>query len=199
LRRLTAPALVLAVPAYAAAPLVQPLAAAAARALGEIVYPPVAAVVSAYDRAAIAHPLDGFGFLVPEKEGRRILGTIFSSTLFEGRAPEGTALLTTFVGGMRQPKLARLDEDTIARNVHEELAALIGARALPRWTRVSRWERAIPQYMPGHLDRIAALEGAERALPGLYFCANYRGGISVADCVKSAHAMAARVVEGLAA
>ena len=186
---------VLAVPAWVAAALVAPHAPAATQALEAIHYPPVSAVASAYDRADIAHALDGFGFLVPEKERRRILGTIFSSTLFENRAPAGTALLTTFVGGMRQPELARLDDEAIARSVHEELATLVGARAAPRWARVSRWERAIPQYTPGHLDRMAALEAAERDLPGLYFCANYRGGISVADCIKSAHAMAARITE----
>ena len=186
---------VLAVPAWVAAALVAPYAPAATQALEAIHYPPVAAVASAYDRADIAHALDGFGFLVPEKERRRILGTIFSSTLFENRAPAGTALLTTFVGGMRQPELARLDDEAVARSVHEELATLVGARAAPRWARVSRWERAIPQYTPGHLDRMAALEAAERDLPGLYFCANYRGGISVADCIKSAHAMAARITE----
>jgi oxygen-dependent protoporphyrinogen oxidase len=186
---------VLAVPAWVAATLVAPQVPAAAQALEAIHYPPVAAVASAYDRADIAHALDGFGFLVPEKERRRILGTIFSSTLFENRAPAGTALLTTFVGGMRQPELARLDDEAIARTVHDELANLVGVRAAPRWTRVSRWERAIPQYTPGHLDRMAALDAAERDLPGLYFCANYRGGISVADCIKSADAMAVRITE----
>jgi protoporphyrinogen/coproporphyrinogen III oxidase len=185
--------LVLAVPAYSAAQLVRPHAEQAAQALEAIIYPPVAATVSAYDRADIAHALDGFGFLVPEKEGRRILGTIFSSTLFDDRAPPGTALLTTFVGGMRQPALAQQDEAAIAALVREELLALLGARAEPRWVRVTRWERAIPQYTLGHLDRMAALDASERELTGLYFCANYRGGISVGDCIKSAHAMAQRV------
>jgi oxygen-dependent protoporphyrinogen oxidase len=190
-------AVVLAVPAYAASGLVRAHASAAADALDAIVYPPVAAVVSAYDRAAIAHALDGFGFLVPEKERRRILGTIFSSTLFENRAPEGTALLTTFVGGMRQPELASRDEKDIARGVHEELAGLLGAAHGPRWAKVARWARAIPQYTLGHLERMETLARAEEALPGLFFCANYRGGISVADCTKSGHATAERIAARL--
>ncbi len=184
---------VVATPAYAAATLVRPFAADAAKALESIIYPPVASVVSAYSRKDIPHPLNGFGFLVPEKEQRQILGTIFSSSLFENRAPGGTALLTTFVGGMRQPDLARRDEDAIASMVGEELEALLGAKAQPLWTRITRWEQAIPQYTVGHLGRMAALEAAEQATPGLYFCANFRGGISVADCIKSAHAMAERV------
>ncbi len=192
-RTLRARQVVLAVPAFAVAPLVKPLAPEAARALEAIIYPPVAAVVSAYSRAHVPHPLDGFGFLVPEKEQRKILGTIFSSTLFENRAPSGTAVLTTFVGGMRQPELAHQDEPDIASMVGRELEALLGVRAEPRWIRITRWDRAIPQYTVGHLGRMATLEAAEAALPGLYFCANYRGGISVADCIKSAHAMAERV------
>jgi oxygen-dependent protoporphyrinogen oxidase len=198
LTQLRARAVVLAAPAYAACGLVRAHSPAAADALGQIVYPPVAVVASAYERASLAHALDGFGFLVPEKERRRILGALFSSTLFANRAPQGTALLTTFVGGMRQPALAQEGEDAIANSVNEELAPLLGASAAPRWTRVRRWARAIPQYTLGHLARIAELERAERALPGLHFCANYRGGISVADCIKSAHAAAERVAAQLA-
>ncbi|HEX9178874.1 MAG TPA: protoporphyrinogen oxidase [Burkholderiales bacterium] len=189
-----APLLLLAMPAEPAARLLRNLAPLAAAALEAIPYPPVAAVVSAYSRADIVHALDGFGFLVPEKERRRLLGTIFSSALFENRAPEDIALLTTFVGGMRQPELARQDEDRIAAMVHDELAQLIGARAKPRWTRVTRWARAIPQYTLGHGQRMAVLDAAERDLPGLNFCANFRGGISVADCIKSAHAVAERII-----
>ncbi len=181
---------VIATPADAASQLVRPLAPDAADALDAIPYPPVASAVAAYDRAAIGHALDGFGFLVPAKEERRILGTIFSSTLFENRAPEGTALLSTFIGGMRQPELARLPEDAITALLQEELAQLLGASARSRWVQVTRWPRAIPQYTSGHLERIARVEAAERELPGLYFCANYRGGIAVADCIKSGFAMA---------
>jgi oxygen-dependent protoporphyrinogen oxidase len=184
---------VLAVPADAAAALLRPLAPAAAAALDAIPYPPVASVASVYRREQVGHALDGFGFLVPEREGRRILGTIFSSVLFENRAPQGTVLMTTFVGGMRQPDLALREEGAIAALVEEELAGLLGIRGAPRSARVTRWRRAIPQYTLGHLERMAAVETAERANPGLYLCANYRGGISVGDCIKSGHAMAERI------
>lgn len=187
-------AVVVATPALAAAQLVKPLLPGAAAALEAIPYPPVASVACAYARADVAHALDGFGFLVPKKEKRRILGTIFSSSLFPNRAPNGTVLLTTFVGGMRQPELARADEGAIAALVEEELASLLGARAAPQHRWVNRWERAIPQYTLGHLERIAAIEAAERAFPGLFFCANYRGGISVADCIASSRTAADRVV-----
>lgn len=192
----TARAVVLAMPAYAAAPLVAPLAPAAAAALGEIFYPPVASVVSAFRRADVAHPLDGFGFLAPRKEKPRVLGTLFSSSMFSGRAPDGIVALTTFVGGRRDPELARSEPPQIASIVCESLQTHVGA-AIPLWNEVTRWPRAIPQYTLGHLARIAAVESAEQAYPGLYFCANYRGGVSVGDCVKSAHAIVERVTTQL--
>lgn len=194
---LRAKSVLIATPAAAAAQLVKPHAVRASAAMEQIPYPPVASVASAYARADVAHALEGFGFLVPKREQRRILGTIFSSTLFDNRCPPDMVLLTTFVGGMRQPELARLDEAEIAALVQEELGSLLGVRAAPRRTWVNRWERAIPQYTLGHLGRVAAIDEAESALPGLFFCANYRGGISVADCIKSSRAAADRVAQYL--
>ena len=179
-------AVVLATPAAPAAKLVAPFAPHAAQALAAIPYPPVAVVVAAYRRSTIAHALDGFGFLVPQRERRQILGSIFSSTLFGGRAPPDVALITTFIGGMRQPDLAQREPREIADIAQAELAALLGAPARAEFVRVTRWPRAIPQYTAGHLDRIARLERAERDHRGLYFCANYRGGIALGDCIKSA-------------
>jgi protoporphyrinogen/coproporphyrinogen III oxidase len=196
-RTARARAVVLAVPADAAAGLVRPLAPAAAQALDAIPYSPVAVVASAYRRADVRHALDGFGFLAPRKAGRAVLGTLFSSSMFDGRAPEDTVLLTTFVGGARNPELARATPNEIVTTVERELAALLGA-ASPRWREVVQWPRAIPQYTLGHLGRIAALEQAEAAVPGLFFRSNYRGGVSVGDCIKSADAGAAAVAAFLA-
>jgi len=179
-------ATLLATPAYAAARLVAPFAAAAAAALAAVSYPPVAVAFSVYRRSAIAHALDGFGVLIPECERRKILGTIFSSTLFANRAPGGLVLLTSFVGGTRQPELAQRDEQAIAGLVQSELAALLGISANPEFVHVKRWPRAIPQYTLGHAGRIGQVAAAERSFPGLFFCANYRGGISIGDCIKSA-------------
>lgn len=187
---------VLAMPAYAARPLVAALAPAAAQALGEMIYPPVVSVVSAYRREDVSHPLDGFGFLVPEKEKRRILGTIFSSSLFPGRGPVGMVVLTTFVGGMRQPELARAPDEEIAALVQAENGALLGAPPRAMIVRLTRWAQAIPQYSLGHLGRVAQTEAAEAALPGLHFCANWRGGISVGDCIKSGFSVAERIAAG---
>jgi oxygen-dependent protoporphyrinogen oxidase len=181
--------LVLAVPAYVAATLVRDIAPDAAQGLAAIPYAPIAIVASVYRRADIANPLAGFGFLVPRRERRRILGCLFSSSMFEGRAPEGSVLLTTFVGGVREPALASAPDAELAAIVAEELGALLGARTEPSWNAITRWTHAIPQYNLGHAGRLHPVEEAERALPGLAFCANYRGGVSVGDRIKSSRAM----------
>ena len=181
---------VLAVGAGAAAALVREIAPAAAGALTAIDYAPVTVAASAYRRADIAHALDGFGFLVPKKERRSMLGTLFSSSMFPGRAPEGAVLLTSFIGGRRNPDLPARPDAELAPMIHAELAALVGATGTPLWTEITRWPRAIPQYDLGHLGRVAHVDAAEAALPGLFFCASYRGGVSVGDCIKSAHAVA---------
>ena len=180
-------AVLLATPADRAAALVRDHAGDAAAVLDAIAYAPVATVASAYAASAIAHPLDGFGCLVPRKEQRRVLGVLFSSTMFEGRAPAGTALLTTFIGGQRQPDLPGLAESDIAALAHAEHTALLGARAEPLFQAVTRWPRAIPQYTLGHLGRVARAEAATRVLPGLFFCASWKGGVSVGDCIRNGH------------
>jgi oxygen-dependent protoporphyrinogen oxidase len=190
-------AVIVATPAYAAAPIVQSLAPDASRELAAIGYAPVAVVATAYRRTDVAHPLDGFGFLVPKKERRAMLGTLFSSSMFDGRAPGDSVLVTSFVGGRRDPERANLPDERLAELVARELASLVGA-VKPIWTEVVRWPRAIPQYDLGHLARLVAVEAAEASLPGLRFCANYRGGVSMGDCVKSAHATVEALAEHLA-
>lgn len=186
-------AVVLAAPAYEAAKLVHEFAPVAARELAAIEYAPVAVAATAYRRADIAHSLAGFGFLVPKKEQRKILGSLFSSSLFEGRAPEGGVLLTSFIGGMRDPGLPARPDAALAVIVHQELTELLGATGAPLWTEITRRTHAIPQYNVGHRERLRPVENAENSSPGLFFCASYRGGVSVGDCIKSAHATAERV------
>jgi oxygen-dependent protoporphyrinogen oxidase len=190
-------AVVLAAPAYEAAQLVREMAPAATAGLATIEYAGIASIASAYRRPDILHSLAGFGFLVPKKERRKILGTLFSSSMFEGRAPTDAVLLTSFIGGMRSPELLENADAELARLVHDELTSLVGARGEPQWTAITRWTHAIPQYNLGHREKLQPVEAAERALPGLFFCANYRGGVSVGDCIKSAHAMADTVVRFL--
>jgi oxygen-dependent protoporphyrinogen oxidase len=110
--------------------------------------------------------------------------------MFEGRADAGHVMLTTFVGGRRNPGLAADTDERIVAEVTREHRELLGTRAAPLWNAITRWPKAIPQYERGHLQRLAKLAEAEQAVPGLRFCANYRGGVSVGDCIANADAAA---------
>jgi oxygen-dependent protoporphyrinogen oxidase len=127
---------------------------------------------------------------MPQVERRRILGTLFSSTLFPGRAPEGHVALTTFIGGMRQPELAELDERELLQVVQEELGRLVGVTAPPVFAHVKRWPRAIPQYTLGYQRFKDAIAAVESTVPGLFIGGNCRDGISLANCIGSGQRMA---------
>jgi oxygen-dependent protoporphyrinogen oxidase len=195
---LEADAIVLAVPASAAAGLVERASPVAAQKLRSIAYAPVAVVASGYRQSDVAHDLEGFGFLVPRVERRTILGSLFSTSLFAGRAPESHALFTTFIGGQREPEAVALDDAALASRAATELEALVGARA-PVFTRIVRWPQAIPQYAIGHQQRIATIDAAFAALPGVFACASWRGGVAVGDRVTSALETAASVEAYLSA
>ena len=158
--------------------------------MGEIEHPPVASVFTGFRREDVGHPLDGFGVLAPNVENRRILGTLFSSALFPHRAPAGHVALTTFVGGTRQPELARLDDSSLTALVQAELASLLGTRAAPVFVNVRRHARAIPQYTVGY-DRFQAIcADAEGSAPGLHIGGNCRDGVSVSACLASGRRLA---------
>lgn len=190
---LQAATVVIATPAAEAARFVAPFSSSLANALSGIYYPPVAEVFLGFRLEQIARGLDGFGFLVPAKENRNILGTIWSSAIFPGRAPEMHAALTTFVGGARQPEMCEHDDQELVRIVTEELHSIMGVSGRPVFAKVIRWERAIPQYDLGYLDIMNELERCEANIPGLFFCSNFRRGIAVGDCVMNGKNVAERV------
>ena len=146
-----------------------------------------------YRREHVAHPLDGFGVLVPEVERGKILGTLFSSSLFPGRAPEGHVGLTTFVGGTRQPDLARLDDSALLAVVGAELGRLLGARGEPSYVHVQRWPRAIPQYTLDYQRHKDAFSGFEAEAPGFFIGGNSRDGISLTYCMEGGRRLATAV------
>lgn len=153
--------------------------------LPEMVYAPVASVSLGFRREDVAHKLDGFGVLVPEKEKMGILGCLFMTSIFEGRAPAGHVLLTTFVGGMRQPANASLPENELLGLVRENLADLLGVKGKPKFVHVTKWKKAIPQYEIGFASYLERMQAIEAANPGFAFAGNYKTGISLDNCVKS--------------
>ncbi|AQG81127.1 protoporphyrinogen oxidase [Spirosoma montaniterrae] len=174
--------LVLAVGTDAAARLVAPHTPGLTDALHGVSYPPMTAVHSAYKRADVQHPLNGFGGLNPHVEGRFCAGHIWSSSIFSGRCPADEVLFTTFVGGTQSARNAQQPDEILLANVHRELAESFGIRAnAPTFRAVYRWERAIPQYD----EAIVAVKHQVDALAGqnLFVCANWYGGVSLADCI----------------
>jgi oxygen-dependent protoporphyrinogen oxidase len=189
----------LAVPADAAAALLDEASAGRSRLLAELPYAAVAVVAAGYRRQDVAHPLDGFGFLRATGAGGgglRVLGCLFTSSLFPGRAPEGCVALTAFLGGRTDPEAAAWNDERLAAAVHEDLGRALGVRGEPLARAVRRWPRAIPQYERGHGRFVALQYELERGLPGLHLAGNYLHGISVPDCVRNATALAARITAG---
>lgn len=176
-------AVCLATPARDAARLLADLDPEAAAALEAIPHPPLV-VLHAGLRGPV--PLRGFGHLVVPQPGRRILGAVWSSNLFPGRAPEGRSLLTIFLGGARDPAAIELSDEEVLAAAKHDLEAAFSATLEPETILVTRYRRALPQYDLAHGERLARLAVAERALPGLTFLGNYRGGVSVGDVVRSA-------------
>lgn len=195
--RLEADAAVLATPAYDAAKLLRVHDPELAERLYAIPYVPAAVVCTGFRREDVAHPLDGFGFLIPSSEGRKILGSLWSSSIFALRAPEGSVLLTQIVGGARNPELVGLGDEELLRVVRDELSWTLGIRAEPTFVKVVRWARAIPQYVVGHAARLREVEGRVAALGGLFLGGNAYHGIGINDCTAHGAALGPRVVEAL--
>jgi len=178
--------LILAVPTNVAAKLLAPLDAAFPTQLEGIAYSGVAVVSLGYRKKDVAHPLEGFGFLVPRSSGLADLGTVWNSSLFPGRAPEGEALLTSFVGGATNPGAIQDTPAKLGACVHGEIAPILGIRQEPVFSNVTIWQQAIPQYNLGHTARLEAIEHTRTKFPGLYFAGNYLNGPAIGTCVERA-------------
>lgn len=166
--------------------------------LSQIPHPPVISLTLGFRRSDIAHPLDGFGMLVPGVEGFPILGTLFTSTLFPNRAPDvGHVTLTTYMGGTRQPEIAEKEEDEQTGLVTASLRKLIGLSGEPLFQHRILWSRAIPQYETGFGRYLERMDRAESEYPGFYLAGNYRTGISVGDTINAAFDLADRIEQDL--
>lgn len=163
--------------------------------LASILHPPVAVLALGFRREQVSHPLDGFGFLTPEVERRRVLGAVFSSSLFEGRAPEGHVMLTVFVGGTRDPDLVQADPQTLTARVLDDIRPLLGTRGDPTFRQVQVWPKAIPQYVLGYGRFKEIADEVERRNPGLVLAGTYRDGVSLGDAMISGEQAAGRTIQ----
>jgi protoporphyrinogen/coproporphyrinogen III oxidase len=194
---ITSRALVIAAPAFAAADLLRDNDPDLAGLCAEIRYSSVATVALAFDRGDIDHPLNGSGFVVPRKEGTGILAASWLSSKWPHRAPEGRALLRTFIGGAREPQMFERDDRELVALSMSALGPLLGIRRNPMFTRIYRWPRANAQHEVGHHARLGAIEGALGRHPGLFLTGSGFRGVGIPDCVADARATARRVDEFL--
>lgn len=163
------------------------------RNLGKVYHPPVSTLVLGFDRKQVEHPLDGFGVLIPKIEKKNILGTLFSSTLFPNRAPEGKVLLTNFIGGTRQPENANLVKKDLIELTLRDLGDILGVSGQPEFVHHVYWKEAVPQYDVGYGAMKKLLTHLEDEYQGLFFTGNYRNGISAADTIVNALELSGRV------
>lgn len=192
--RITTDRLVLATPADVAGVLLREANPEFEPALAGIEYAPVAVVSLGYRREDVGHSLEGFGFLAPRSSGLRVLGSVWNSSLFPGRAPAGHVLLTSFVGGATDPAATTLPAHDLADLVHCDLAPLLKINAPAVFAHVQIYRRALPQYNIGHGERLLALEKLRTELPGLFFVGNYLRGPAIGSCVELGTATAEALV-----
>ncbi len=195
--RIEADAVVLAGPASEAAALIRPFDTTLARLLTGIATAPLAVLCLGFDEASLVKdrgPLDGFGFLVPRREGIRLLGALWESAIYPGRAPAGKALMRVMIGGARDPQAIDLDDASLLGIVRAELQATMGLRSAPEFVRIVRHRRGIPQYTSGHVARLHRIETLLQAHPGLFLAGNSYRGVSINSCVAEAGPIADRVL-----
>ena len=191
---LEAYAIILAAPAFGAAEILKSVAGPAANELQTIAYASTATVNLAFRQQDFPRALDGFGFVVPAIESRKIMACTFSSLKYPGRAPEGHVLLRAFVGGSLQPELFEDDDQTMEKHVREELASLVGMTARPLFSRIYRHPNSMPQYQVGHESRIRRIEAALARFPTLGLAGSAYHGVGVSDCVRAGEEAAEKVV-----
>lgn len=188
--RWRADALVLACPAYQQAAILADFDAELADRVGGIAYNRLAVVALGYRRREVRHPLDGFGYLTPGRDRRDVLGVQWCSSIYDGRAPEGSVLLRALCGGWHRAEMVGWSDDRLLAAVRDELRLALGITAVPIFHHIVRWERALPQYHVGHLDRVAWIEQRVRHHRGLFLGGNAYYGVALNDCVEQAESLA---------
>jgi len=187
---------VISCPTYAAAEFVKDFDEELSDALAAIPYAPIIVVATGHRREDVENPLDGFGFLIPRNQAMRTLGSIWTSSIFSERAPEGFVQFRSMLGGDGDHDVLRLPDDRLWDTLREEIGPLLGIRKDPAFMRVFRWKHGIPQFKMGHRERRARIEQRAARHPGLYLAGNAYYGVGLNDCVKTAYRAAERIAGG---
>jgi oxygen-dependent protoporphyrinogen oxidase len=187
--------LILALPAYSASDVLMKLDKGFSLVLDRIPYAPASIVCLGFNKNDVPHNLDGFGFLIPKKEGRQILGCRWDSSTFDYRASGGKVLLWSILGGAFNPDQALLEDVSLERLVKEELRDILGIEKEPVFTKIFRHEKAIPQYTVGHNDKLEEMDDLIKGYPGLFVTGNAYKGVGINDCTRNASIIAETVIE----
>jgi len=193
--RTSADAVVITTNTFAAAGWIEGWDLSLSKLLREIEYVSTATVSLGFRKEDITHPLNGFGFVVPRREGRRIIASTWSSTKFPGRAPAGHVLLRTFLGGAHHGDLAEQDDAALIALVLEELQSILGIKADPVVAKAFRWIKANPQYHVGHLNRVAEIEKGAQKHPGLFLTGAAYRGVGIPDCIRQGMETAEKIFQ----
>ncbi len=183
------------VPAYVASEIFSGLDSELVKHLNSLYYPPVMVLYAGFRKSDIGIPLDGFGFLIPSKEKKKFLGAIWSSTIFPNRCNKDHAAFTLFVGGARSPKLLEEEKDTLINSALAEFKNIMNTKADPVIVKTKMWQKAIPQYNIGYIEHENYFQKFEKENPGIFLSGNYRGGISVGDCIKNSEEVVNRLIK----
>jgi oxygen-dependent protoporphyrinogen oxidase len=190
---IAADAVVLATPAFGAAGLLEPLDATLAGMLGGIPYASTATVTLGYRREGFSHSLDGYGFVIPRVEGRALLASTWSSSKWDHRAPDGSVLIRSYVGGAGRDAALEGSDEELVELVRADLRHVMGVTEEPVLARVFRWPRAMPQYLVGHLERLAVIEERLKRWPGVFLAGAAYRGVGIPDCIRDGLGAADRV------
>lgn len=191
---------VLACPAYRQAEILADLDPALADLVAAVPYSRVAVVALGYAVRDVATPLDGFGYLTPGRDRRDVLGVQWCSSIFPGeRSPRGTVLLRAMCGGAHRPEMVDWPDDRLLAAVRAELAVTMKVAVAPAFHRIVRWDRAIPQYHVGHLDRLGRIDALAGRHPGLHLAGNAYRGVALNDCAENAELLAERIAADVSA
>jgi oxygen-dependent protoporphyrinogen oxidase len=194
----TADALVLTAPAPVQAALLADLDPELAERVGGIPYSGVVVVALGYRREDVPHSLDGFGYIAPQRTRRDLLGVQWCSSIFADRAPPGMVLLRALAGGWHRPEIVSWEEGRLLEAVRAELRLALGISARPAFVHIVRWQRAIPQYHLGHLERVAWIEERRAHYPGLFLGGNAYHGVALNDCTEQGEVLGGRIAAYLA-
>lgn len=193
--RWNADAVLLACPAHQQASMLADLDGELAERVGAIPYNRIAVVALGFRKADVPTSLDGFGFIAPQRLKRDLLGVQWCSSIYPGRAPDGTVLLRALCGGWQRAEMVGWDDERLVASVRAELRLAQGIVAAPVFVKIIRWDRAIPQYHVGHLERVASIEQRLTRHPGLFLGGNAYKGVALNDCTEQGTVLAERIAE----